>query len=217
MMGDSYMPEYPYANVIGNLSKFIEGIPSRGIPDKIDAEHLKQIGFTSTNDLAMVSVLSFIGFIDESGKPNDNYSNFRISSKQEETMSECLKSAYSELFKLYPDAQNVSTKELADFFKSKTKSGELVISRMVSTFLLLCEFSTMKPEKKKAIPKKTPQRKTTKKAPVPAATVPIVEKKTYETKKQPQVVVNIQLVLPESKDPTLYDELFKSLKKHLLE
>jgi len=209
------MVDYPYANVISNLRKFIDGIPSRGIPAKVDAEYLKQVGFTSYNDVAIVSVLEFIGFVGKDGKPTDDYTNFRISTKQEETMSRCLKIAYADLFKLYPDAPERENQELVDFFTSKTTSGELVVKRMVGTFLLLCEFSESKPPKKKSQTKvastKPKVKKTSKAKKKPA------EETSFEINKQPQVVINIQLVLPESKDPSLYDELFKSLRKHLLE
>ena len=213
------MTEYPYANVISNLRKFIEGIPSKGVPDIIDVEYLKQIGFTNSNDFAIISVLSFVNLIDDQGKPTKIYTDYRISSKQEETMSQALKTAYADLFKIYPDAHEKSKQELTDFFKSKTKSGTLVVSRMVSTFLILCEFSTMNPPvtATPARVTKTTKPRTKKKVSTKKEQEPPKKEVSVVTKTQPQVVVNIQLVLPETKDSSLYEELFKALKKHLLE
>ena len=212
------MPNYPYTKIQSNLRKFLDGISRRGVPPTIDNDHLKQLSFGGPNNAGIITVLEFIGFVNKDGKPTDAYINFRVSAKAEETMTEALKSAYSDLFDIYPDAHSRPKQELYDFFTPTTSAGEAVVRLITTTFLTLCEFSNLKParskrEKGKGKPTRDSRAKKTRIKKSEGS----VEKEVVVPTKAPQVVVNIQLVLPESKDPSLYDELFKSLKKHLLE
>ncbi len=158
------------------------------------------LGFASKNDRPMIRALSFIGFLDSNNKPNEAYANFKLKAKSRQTMASALKSSYSELFQLYPDAYNRDTDSLEDFFKSKTSAGQAVVSMQVTTFKSLCEFADFvaAPESEE---KEDGQEETQKQKPKAIA---------------PQISINLQIVLPESTDPKTYEAIFKALSEHLL-
>jgi len=212
--------EYPYALVISSFRKFMNGIPGRGIPSVVDRNHLAQTGLNSANDAPIVSILEFIGLIDKAGKPTKDYEDFRIASKQKQVMTKCLKTAYSDLFALYSDAPARSNEELAEFFKTTTKSGAQVVTKMAATFKILCEFSDMAQGPKAAAqrkPSRVSQVRPMKTAGGRGVSVKGATKPSRTETHGWTVNVNIQLTLPESKDPSVYEELFKALKRHLLE
>ena len=120
-------------------------------------------------------------------------------------MATAIKTAYSDLYALYPDAHNKDTEALRNFFSTQVSAGEDVLQLTVSTFKTLCEFGNFEAELPAgAAPAVLPEGRG---AVVPQATA------------SPSLVVNlnIQLQLPSTEDATVYDKIFESLKKHLLQ
>ena len=48
-------------------------------------------------------------------------------------MANAIRKAYSDLFKMYPDAHKKDDETLKNFFRPTTKAGEQVVERMVDT------------------------------------------------------------------------------------
>lgn len=132
------MANYPYILKTGSLKKFLENIPSVGIPDKITIRHLYAIGFKSKNDRALIPVLKFLNFIDESGAPTEKYKKFRDKSQSKKILGAAIKAVYSEIFKIYPDAPNRDNSTLQNFFSTNTGLGERAVKSIVETFKALC-------------------------------------------------------------------------------
>lgn len=197
--------DYPYILNTGRLKKFIEMIPRIGVPDKINTLTLPTLGFKSTNDRPIVKILKFINFIDDNGAPTQSYQDFRDTSKTKSIMASSIKKAYSELFKIHPDAHKKDDETLKNFFRPTTKAGEQVVSRMVDTFKALCSFADFEaiPEiKAEAEEVKAKEKERLKEIPALPAGVTLN--------------VNIQLTLPVTDDASVYDKIFKALKEHLL-
>lgn len=117
-------------------------------------------------------------------------------------MANALRKAYSELFKVYPDAYKKDDNTLKDFFRPTTKAGEQVVERMVDTFKVLCSFAdfeatTTVESKEEGRPKRE-------------------KKEAEELPFGLTLNLNIQLVLPTTDDASVYDKIFKALKDHLL-
>lgn len=115
-------------------------------------------------------------------------------------MADRLRSAYKDLFGLYPDAYKRSEEELRDFFSTKVPGGELVLSLTVKTFKTLCEFADFE-----ALTEAVPP--TPIKAPSVASEI-----------QAPQLVLNlnIQLQLPVTENAEVYEKIFKALRECLL-
>ncbi len=71
------MADYPYAKVQDKLKKFLQHIQTASIPPKINKEYLKAAGYKSSNDIRILAVLKFIGFLDSVGKPTEEYTKYR--------------------------------------------------------------------------------------------------------------------------------------------
>lgn len=164
----------------------------------------------------MVSVLKAIGLLDSDGKPTKTYEDFRIQAKSAETMKKCVQDVYRELFDMYPDACAAKDGELVAFFsQANPKGGEETIRCTVGTFRLLCTYAGQKVSEEQLRPSKP--REAEKRE---ARAKPQLEKKIRTQVRTTQGVtinLNIQLNLPVTDDPTVYDKIFEALRKHLFE
>lgn len=197
------MAKYPYTLNPGNLAKFLERMRSAGVPPKVTRDYLTQAGFKSSNDRAIINILKFIGFVDNSGTTTkDKYENFRNTNEGPKVLANSIRSSYSELFQMYPDAHQKDAEALRNFFSTHTKGGPNVLSAMVSTFKTLCSEAAFDTS-----------------AEVPSTEAPkqIRQSKTLTPKGIESLVINIQLTLPATSDGKIYEEFFKAMNKHLLE
>jgi hypothetical protein len=199
------MAKYPYTLKGASLKNFIEKIPSIGTPDKFDLEFIEGLGYKSSNDRPIVPILKFLGFADSTGIPTDVWSDYRDKSRSKAIMAQRLREAYGELFRTYPDAQDKDTEALRNFFSKRVTAGERVLEATVNTFRTLCDLSDFE-----ATPVVEPVQATGKQRPQPYASSAF----------GPQgltINLNIQLQLPATEDSTIYDKIFQSLRKHILE
>jgi hypothetical protein len=198
------MAEYPYVKVQEKLKKYLQHIQTAGIPTKVSQEYLKSAGFTSSNDLKILGVLRSIGFIDNSGTPSEDYKNYRNTRIASQVLGDAIKQGYSELFAMYPNANQQDGEALRNFFSSHTTAGGQVISAMVSTFNTLCAEANFEVA---AIPPVAEVRA----SPAPSHANPA---RILDTQ---SLTVNVQITLPETTNSDVYKEIFKAMRMHLIE
>jgi len=199
---------YTYALKTGSLKEYLHKVKSKelSIPDKINREYLRSIGYTSSNDFPIIRVLQSIGFIDQSDVPTQNIKDFRTE-KSGKVMSDALRKTYEDLFKIYPEPSKRTREELENFFaQRKADITKFTLGLYVDTFKVLCEFADfgIAPEEKEE-------------------TREAVKEETIGKKGQlvPQVPeglainLNIQITLPVTDNAEVYDKIFEALKKHI--
>lgn len=195
------MAEYPYVLVPKRLGNFLKHIQIAGVPPKVNRVYLKSAGFKSSNDERIPVVLRFIGFLDSAGIPTEAYKKYRNKAEAPTVLGNAIRQAYSDLFKMYPDAHQKDSEALRNFFIPHTTAGERVLSAIGSTFQTLC--ANAKFDISEAVVGEVG-------APVP--TPPAVSK----TLGLQSLTINLQLTLPETTNSSVYEEIFKAMKKYLL-
>jgi len=197
---------YPYVYSLAALKRFLNLIPETGTPAKLTPEYLKTAGFRNTNDRAIISVLKFVNLLADDGTPTSDYSLLRDNSKAGAVMSSHLKTAYKELFDLYPDANNQPDEKLKNFFAPQTPAGGESVNKIVGTFKTLCESADFGA------------------APISSTTtgqgpsqVRVVSQTIPSSEGGVTINLNIQLQLPPTENAEIYDKIFESLKKHLID
>lgn len=203
------MPDYPYTTVPGRIRSFLETIRSVSVPDKANRTWLPKIGFNSSNDRTMLSVLKFIGFINERGNPTDLWKNYRRAN-HEEVLGDSIRDAYGSLFKIHEEPCSRSTNELKDFFRAETASAEGTISKMADTFNALCRMAKFRP-----VIQDSPEDSAFDTSGILLQDVGHA-KKPMKLKSGQNVTVNININLPETDDEEVYKRIFKALMDHLL-
>ncbi len=213
------MSEYTYAHVSSKLKDFIDKIPSTGIPEKVTYNELTARGFKSTNDRSILGVLKCLHFVDAEGIPTENWNSYRNKSSNKTLLGTLIRSAYSELFAMYPEAQARTDEEIRNFIASKTKVGEDTVTRIVTTFKTLCEMADFTAADSQANTKEQElhQEQTLDEAsdPVQAREASARNPALVQSSMVP-VNVNIHIHLPEG-DVQLARSLIKDVARYILE
>jgi len=171
-------------------------------------EYLQTAGFKSKNDRAIISVLKFVKLLDDGGAPTEDYKLLRDKSRFGAIIASHIRESYSELFALYPDASSESNDKLRDFFAPKTNASPDVLDKIIATFKTLCDSGDF------GAPPISPP---TAQPGQPAAQVRVVSQTMQASESGVTVHLNIQLQLPPTENAEIYDKIFESLRKHLIE
>jgi hypothetical protein len=214
---DRSMADYPYTPKPGVIKPFLEKLQTVGVPPRITVKWIEGLGFTSSNDRQLIGIVKAIGLTNDDGVPTDKWKNFRNKGHGRQVLAGALRTAYSGLFAVYPDAHRKDDEALRNFFASQTNVSQSTVALMVRTFKVLTELADFDDGGDGHVPVQT----------LPAVELPAgAEKTAVEGKQHTEIQVpgrsgvtinlNIQLQLPETVNGEIYDRLFEAMKKHLL-
>lgn len=204
-----------------SLGEFFNAIRAAKAPERFSQQFLKDLDFRSSNDRLFVPVLKGLGFVDEGGIPQQRYFDFLDQSNSGRILAEAIEEAYSDLFNLKRDAQDMELNEIKGKFKSLTQGqkSDTVIHNMAATFVALCGEADWSAPKisKQAAENETPNNNEHPELDELADKSLTKERAVLgATKEKLELHYNIQLILPSSRDQAVFDALFASLKRHLL-
>ena len=133
--------KYPYTLKTGSLKKFVQDIPSTGLPQKVTIQYLESLGLKSKNDRSIIPVLKFLKFLDDAGNPTERYKHYRDRSKSKKVLGTAIQEAYASLFRQYSDADKKDNQTLQNYFSTQTGLGKKAVSLTVDTFKALCSIA----------------------------------------------------------------------------
>lgn len=202
-----------------NLESFFNSLITAKAPEAFTQKVLESLEFKSTNDRLYISLLKGLGFLDPNGVPTERYYKFLDQSQSKQVLAEAIREAYSDLFAVNIKANELTVQDVKNKFRTLTqgKNSDKVLGLMANTFTALVAYAEWGTATKRAEEKKDKKVET----PAEQPKEPAIKEEDTEDEdigiKLPktQLHYNIQLHLPESRDPAVYDVLFKSLKRHL--
>ncbi len=202
-----------YLNSVKNLSAIMKKIVEGTAPDKFTTEHLKKIGFKSSNDYSSIGVLKDLNFLSENGVPTQRYHDYRNAARSKQVLGEALKEAYSDIFHLSEKPSSSDKQAITGLFKSTHNVSDQVAGFMSNTFLTLLELADISGNSKSPVKKEKN---------VKEETIPEENQRQERELTNPQIPIipnlryNIEIHLPATKDIEVYNSIFKSLREHLL-
>lgn len=206
-----------YLTSTKRLSEILDALKTAKAPEKFTQKFLETLEFKSKGDRLVIGVLKELGLIDDTGKPTDRYFKFIDQSQSATVLSEAIEEAYTDIFAVNTNANELNKNEVIGKFKTLTQGqySDSVIDKMAMTFLALVSLADFK------TPKKAVREPLEQKPKLSTGTKDNVENNTAHSKDTNNIglgglVYNIQIVMPETRDPKVYDALFRSLKEHLL-
>lgn len=202
-----------YLTSTKNLSSMLNAIKTAQAPDKFSQKFLATLGFTSSNDRLIIGVLKSLGFLADDGKPTQRYYEFLDQTQSARVLAEGIRDAYQDLFAVNINAHKMSKDEVVNKFKTLSQGSlsDSVLDKMALTFTALVKLADFQPHEAAKPTTEEKAKATTGEAPEKPHAVEVAR-----NVKLGGLVYNIQIVLPESRDPAVYDALFRSLKEHLL-
>ncbi len=200
-----------------SLHSFLDTILNAQAPDKFTIKFLEQLEFKNTNDRLLIGLLKGLGFLDGNGSPTQRYFNFLDQSESKRVLAEAIKESYADLFAINKKANEMTAIEIKNKLKTilQGSKSDNVLGLMAKTFKYLCDYADFQS------------------TPIPKDIVQIKDEPRYDDNSEKhdsnklthelinkkittEMHYNIQIHLPETRDITVYDAIFKSLKQHLL-
>ena len=197
-----------YLTTTKNLEGMLNSIQSAQAPERFTIKFLESLEYKSTSDRLIIGVFKGLGFLDDTSTPTDLYFRFLDQTEAKRVLAEGIRKAYDDLFRLNVKANELTEAEVKNKLKTLTQGqkSEGVLGAMAKTFVGLCslaDWTAPPPAKKEAeTAEEVPEKRV---GPAPAKPLQLG-----------QLCYNIQIILPPTRDPAVYDALFKSLKEHLL-
>ncbi|MGI5063782.1 DUF5343 domain-containing protein [Treponema denticola] len=193
--------------VYGQIGDLLDKIKKGQAPSKFTNQHLKDIGFASSNHRAFIPLLKALSFLNDDGSPTERYKEYRNEALSKKILGEAVKEAYSDIFVISKKPSESDRTLIEGKFKSVHNTTDRSAELMAKTFFALLEYadidSNENPKEKKTIIDSYKKE----------------DKPTIDAKKSISTSLNynIQIHLPATKDIEVYNAIFKSLKEHLIE
>lgn len=197
-----------------NLEGFLNAIKSARAPERFTNSFLTQLDYSSSNDRLFIGVLKGLGFLDETGVPTQRYFQFLDQGQSGAVLADSIREAYEDLFAVNKHANEMTVDEVKNKLRTLTQGqkSDKVVALMANTFKALSDLAewNLSPTAARSevtIPKpvstESEEVKTTAEGGLRGSVSPL------------QLHYNIQIHLPESRDPAVFDAIFQALRKHL--
>ena len=198
-----------------NLPAILSAIANAQAPERFTQKYLESLGFSGTADRLIINVLKSLGFLSDTGQPQKAYHEFLDGSQSKRVLADGIRLAYSDIFQVNVTAQDMTQADVKNKMKtlSEGNHSDAVLTKMAMTFKKLsaqADFAAPETgaEDQQSGPDGLRQdRDDVADETVGSQNLPDLELGSF--------VYNINLHLPESRDPAVYDALFKSLRRHL--
>lgn len=206
-----------YLTSFKNVPAMLDAIQQAQAPDRFTVKFLRDLGFASSSDRLFIKMLKTLGLLRESGEPTDAYHEFLDPSLSGKVLAEALREAYADLFQINKDAQKMTSGEVKAKFKTISKGdySDAVLSKMASTFVNFVKHADFEALGSVDVTVDEPESQAEESSATPKVDTSSHEADSSQRSGRPRLVYNINIHLPTTRDPAVYDALFSSMKKHL--
>ena len=138
-----YLPSYK------NVGVLFEKIASAKAPDAFTQKYLTDtLGLKSTGDRALINMLKKLGFIDQSGRPTNEYNLLKNKETAAIALAKGLRSAYEPLFEANEMANDLNTEQLKGLVSQVSGADQKTAALIAYTFNAIAknaDFKTQRP------------------------------------------------------------------------
>ena len=202
------------------IPAYFDALLDAQAPERFSLKFLENLGFTSTNDRLMIGILKELGFLNTDAVPQQRYFEFLDRSRSRQVLADGIREAYADLFAVNKKANELRVADVKNKLRTlyAGKKTDLVVSNIAKTFAAICEYAdfsnSMTTEKTAATSDDVKPKDDVAK---PAETAPPTQGiRTVEgALRLDALQYHINIVLPESRDQSVYDAIFRSLREHL--
>lgn len=200
--------QIPYLPNSGNITKILDKIKKAETPTNFNADFLgTKLGFSGGNNRMFISWAKKAGLLNDNGTPTALYTQFRNNESSKTALATALRKAYSELYSRNEYCHELDKSALKGLVLEATGESDdsSKVKMIVATFMnakKMADFETTPSQKINSDKAEKPK-----------------EKKPQESDKiTTKLGLNytINLTLPKTDDPSVYDAIFRSLRENLL-
>lgn len=207
--------------VYGQLKSFFKTIQEGTAPDKFTRQHLKDIGFTSSNHHALIPLLKGLGFLTSDGVPTERYKEYLDKTKSGEVMADSIREAYSDIFVIKAKPTKSDKAAIEGKFKSTYNLSDTAANRAASTFLALLDLADPAHLYREKVVADLSDEGIENPVEPDASFQPLAAGRERRADLQERASLdlryNIQIHLPATKDIEVYNAIFRSIREHLID
>ena len=203
-----------YLTSFKNTSAILKAVQAAQAPPRFTQKFLEGLGYQNSNDRAIINVLKALGFLDDSGVPTARYHRYLDQTQSALVLAEGLRDAYGDLFRINRNAHEMSNQDVKNKMKTLSEGAftDRVLTQMAGTFTTLVKDADFAAAPTPDARQGTPPAEETHEAP----TRPATNGQPSLAAASPfgSLAYNINIQLPESRDPAVYNAIFKALREH---
>ncbi|MCJ8239057.1 DUF5343 domain-containing protein [Peteryoungia algae] len=205
------MAGLPYVTSPGNIDRALNGIKLAAVPERVSQDFVKTIlKIPGGSGDQMTSFLKKIGFVNPDGSPTELYKKFRNPSESGAAIASAIKSAYAPLYIRNEFMHELSDDKLVGILVEETGQphDSNPVKMIAASIKHLKSFANFRAEEKRE---------------------QLIDVRPEESRKSSSTESNpgsqsiglnlgytINLNLPATSDPEVFDAIFKSIRIHLL-
>lgn len=205
----------PYMNSTGLITTILNKIIEAQTPTKYGLDfQANKLGYGSGSAKPFIQLLKRIGFVSSDGTPTELYKKFRNSSSRSSAMASAIRIGYAPLYAVSEYAHDLDAKKLKDAIIQVTgqSSDSSTVKGIIGTYNALKAFANFYETEEESAVKQPESVKPPAISTSPDHTTPA----TTTAQRGMNLSYTINLNLPETKDPEVFDAIFTSLKAKLL-
>ena len=207
------MTALPYVTSSGNIDRALNGIKSAAVPQRVSQDFVKTIlKIPGGSGDQMTSFLRKLGLVNNDGSPNEIYRKFRNPASSGAAIATAIRHAYAPLYVRNEFMHELNDNDLIGLIVEETGQAHISnpVKMIASCIKHLKVFANFNARGESQL---TPALKLEEKPPIKS---PPEREDGLERKVGFNLGYTINLNLPATSDPAVFDAIFKSLKMHLL-
>lgn len=203
-----------YVNQPGSMLKIFEKVRHAQTPDRFTVDFLQtKLGFRGGNYRQFIPLAKKLGFLGTDGIPTDIYKRFRNTATSGAAMGQALKLGYREIFERNEYANNLTKDQLKGMVVEITglESKNRVVQLICQTFDTLKTLANFEAAE-------APQDEGSKRAAREGEedSAAGASERAGHREFDLNLAYTINLVLPKSDDPAVFNAIFRALRENLL-
>lgn len=202
---------------VGLIPKIFEKIQNARRPERFTQDFLEtKLGHSGGSSRAIIPLLKRMGFLGSDGVPTGLYDQFRNSETQAYAVAQGMRNAFNELFERNEYVYEMSRDKLTGLVLEVTGAAkdDRTTQAIVGTFMALKEFADFEAD----VDAKAQDEE--KKQPAESRSTEIQRERRVDLPNaegvELRVGYTINLNLPETSDPDVFNAIFRSLRENLL-
>ena len=202
----------PYVNQPGSIVKILGKVKEAQTPDRFTADFLEtKLGFRGGNFRQFIPLAKKLGLLNSDGTPTELYKKFRNHHTSDAAMAQALKAGYAEVFSRNEFANNLNKEQFKGLIVEIT--GLEATSRVVQLICATFEGLRKMANFDKKITASATDKEDTHKQDDKGATD---DGKGQDRELDLNLSYTINLVLPKTDDPAVFNSIFRALRDNLL-
>jgi hypothetical protein len=201
----------PYVVQPGSIKKILEKIKEAKTPDRFTTDFLDtKLGFRGGNYRQFIPLAKKLTLLKSDGSPTELYKGFRNPTTSKAAIAEAIKAGYREVFDRNEYAGNLSKDDLKGLVVEITglEAKDQVVGLICRTFEMLRSFADFD--------QKLSKKKNSELLDAAGSGDSSGRSSDADEGLDVRLSYSINLVLPKTDDPAVFNAIFKALREHLL-